>query len=63
MAKNKETKEQPSTLDKSIENVKSQLQEYTNQAEHFKTMKHKAEGALDVLLQLKKEEDDSKRTD
>ena len=35
-----------------IENLRVQLQEHLRQAEHHRTMATKAQGALEVLLQL-----------
>ena len=40
-----------------IENLKVQLQEHLRQAEHHRTMATKAQGAIEVLLQLHPEED------
>ena len=40
-----------------IENLKVQLQEHLKQAEHHRTMATKAQGALEVLLQLHPQED------
>ena len=40
-----------------IENLKVQLQEHLRQAEHHRTMATKAQGALEVLLQLHPEEE------
>jgi len=42
-----------------IENLKVQLQEHLRQAEHHRTMATKAQGALEVLLQLHPEEEKS----
>ena len=42
-----------------IETLKVQLQEHLRQAEHHRTMATKAQGALEVLLQLHPEEDNS----
>ena len=42
-----------------IENLKVQLQEHLRQAEHHRTMATKAQGALEVLLQLHPEEGNS----
>ena len=39
-----------------IETLKAQLQEHLRQTEHHKTMATKAQGALEVLLQLHPEE-------
>ena len=40
-----------------IETLKAQLQEHLRQADHHKTMATKAQGALEVLLQLHPEEE------
>ena len=40
-----------------IEPLKPQLQEHLRQTEHHRTMATKAQGALEVLLQLHPEED------
>ena len=42
-----------------IENLRVQLQEHLRQAEHHRTMATKAQGALEVLLQLHPEEGNS----
>ena len=42
-----------------IETLKVQLQEHLQQAEHHRTMATKAQGALEVLLQLHPQEDKS----
>ena len=42
-----------------IETLKVQLQEHLRQAEHHRTMATKAQGALEVLLQLHPEKDNS----
>ena len=42
-----------------IETLKAQLQEHLRQAEHHRTMATKAQGALEVLLQLHPEESNS----
>ena len=39
-----------------IETLKTQLQEHLKQAEHHRTMATKAQGALEVLVQLHPEE-------
>ena len=39
-----------------IDNLKVQLEEYLKQSEYFKTMAVKAQGALEVLLQLHPQE-------
>ena len=40
-----------------IENLRTQLKDYREKAEHFRTMSIKAEGALEVLSQLEKDKD------
>ena len=40
-----------------IETLKAQLQEHLRQSEHHRTMATKAQGALEVLLQLHPEEE------
>ena len=42
-----------------IETLKVQLQEHLQKADHHRTMATKAQGALEVLLQLHPEEDKS----
>ena len=42
-----------------IETLKTQLQEHLRQSEHHRTMATKAQGALEVLLQLYPEEEKS----
>ena len=42
-----------------IQTLKAQLQEHLRQAEHHRTMAVKAQGALEVLVQLHPEEGDS----
>jgi len=42
-----------------IETLKAQLQEHLRQAEHHRTMATKAQGALEVLLQLHPQEENS----
>ena len=42
-----------------IETLRAQLQEHLRQAEHHRTMATKAQGALEVLLQLHPEEGNS----
>ena len=42
-----------------IENLRIQLQEHINQAEHHRTMATKAQGAIEVLLQLHPEKENS----
>ena len=41
-----------------IETLKTQLQEHLRQAEHHRTMATKAQGALEVLLQLHPEDNE-----
>ena len=41
-----------------IENLRVQLQEHLRQSEHHRTMATKAQGALEVLLQLHPEENE-----
>ena len=40
-----------------IENLQTQLKDYREKSEYFKTMAIKAEGAIDVLLQIEKDKD------
>ena len=47
------------TVESSIEALSTQLVEYRKQAEYFRTMSLKAEGALEVLVQLKEANGDS----
>ena len=42
-----------------IQTLKAQLQEHLRQAEHHHTMATKAQGALEVLLQLHPQEENS----
>ena len=42
-----------------IETLRVQLREHSQQAEHHRTMATKAQGALEVLLQLHPEEESS----
>jgi len=60
-AKYKELKEKTNkpTIDSSIEALSTQLVEYRKQAEYFKTMAIKVEGALEVLNQLKEDDGDA----
>ena len=54
MKKTKEkVEEKKLTQDEVIENLQAQLKEFAEKAEYFKTMKLKAEGALEILLQMK----------
>ena len=64
--KTKDIKENPDkaveSADKAkgaIETLKVQLQDHLRQAEHHRTMATKAQGALEVLLQLHPEDIDS----
>ena len=57
--KNEEVKSVIEPKDKAkdaIESLKVQLEEHTRQAEYHRTMATKAQGALEVLLQLHPEE-------
>lgn len=47
------------TIESSIEALSTQLKDYREKAEYFKTMVIKAEGALEVLAQLKESNGDS----
>tara|TARA_R100001594_G_scaffold137376_1_gene180370 strand:+ start:858 stop:1034 length:177 start_codon:yes stop_codon:yes gene_type:complete len=49
----KKVEEKKITQDDVIENLQAQLKEFSEKAEYFKTMKLKAEGALEILLQMK----------
>ena len=40
-----------------IENLQAQLKDYREKSEYFKTMGIKAEGAIEVLLQIEKDKD------
>ena len=59
--KDAEVVEEQKKLDpmEAIETLKTQLQEHLRQVEHHKTMATKAQGALEVLLQLHPEEEKS----
>ena len=69
MSKTKEAKEEVKTNNvavdhnvkakEDIETLKAQLQEHLRQADHHRTMATKAQGALEVLLQLHPEEEKS----
>lgn len=50
-------KEQTSSNKEVIENLQTQLKDYKEKAEYFNTMKLKAEGALEVLLQLESDKE------
>jgi chromosome condensin MukBEF ATPase and DNA-binding subunit MukB len=60
-AKYEELKKQADkpTIESSIEALKAQLKDYLEKAEYFKTMAIKAEGALEVLSQLKEDNGES----
>jgi len=47
------------TVESSIESLEAQLKDYLEKAEYFKTMAIKAEGALEVLSQLKEDDGES----
>jgi hypothetical protein len=47
------------TIESSIEALITQLKDYTEKEEYFKTMKLKAQGALEVLNQLKADDGES----
>jgi hypothetical protein len=51
-----ETKNNPKEV---IDTLRVQLREHLQQVEHHRTMATKAQGALEVLLQLHPEEDNS----
>ena len=58
----KETNNVAEPVDKAkeaIDTLRVQLQEHLQQAEHHRTMATKAQGALEVLLQLHPQEDKS----
>ena len=40
-----------------IENLQAQLKDYREKSEYFKTMAIKAEGAIEVLLQIEEDND------
>ncbi len=40
-----------------IESLQVQLKDYREKAKHYKTMAIKAEGAIEVLLQIEKDKD------
>ena len=44
-------------IKEAIENLQTQLKDYREKAEHFRTMSIKAEGAIEVLSQLEKGKD------
>jgi uncharacterized protein (UPF0332 family) len=45
-------------IKEAIENLETQLKDYREKYEYFKTMSIKAEGALEVLSQLEKDKDE-----
>ena len=47
------------TIESSIEALQAQLKDYLEKTEYFKTMAIKAEGALEVLSQLKEDNGES----
>ena len=56
----KEVKEQVTEekgIKEAIENLQVQLKQYREQADYFKTMAIKAEGAIEVLSQLEKDKE------
>ena len=57
--KNNGTVESDDKAKEAIDNLRIQLQEHLRQTEHHRTMSVKAQGALEVLLQLHPEEDNS----
>ena len=60
MAKKEEVKEvvEQTSNKEVIENLQTQLKDYREKAEYFKTMSIKAEGAIEVLSQLEKDKDE-----
>ena len=54
-----ETKDKKLDPKEAIETLKVQLKEHLQQAEHHRTMATKAQGALEVLLQLHPQEEKS----
>lgn len=58
-AKVTEVKDNKPDPKEAIETLKVQLQDHLKQAEHHKTMALKAQGALEVLLQLHPEKETS----
>tara|TARA_Y100000004_G_C8613031_1_gene285540 strand:- start:256 stop:468 length:213 start_codon:yes stop_codon:yes gene_type:complete len=67
MSKTKEYKEIKEKIenpklsyDEVMENLKAQLSQYKNEAEKFNKLALKAEGALEVLVQMKEQEVASK---
>ena len=60
MSKKEEVKEvvEQTSNKEVIENLQTQLKDYREKAEYFKTMSIKAEGAIEVLSQLEKDKDE-----
>jgi acetaldehyde dehydrogenase (acetylating) len=60
MAKKEEAKEviKAKSIKEIIENLQTQLKDYREKAEYFKTMSIKAEGAIEVLSQLEKDDNE-----
>lgn len=60
MSKKEEVKEvvEQTSNKEVIENLQTQLKDYREKAEYFRTMSIKAEGALEVLSQLEKDKDE-----
>tara|TARA_R110001583_G_scaffold53946_1_gene165939 strand:- start:1081 stop:1281 length:201 start_codon:yes stop_codon:yes gene_type:complete len=54
----KKEQEKP-TVESSIESLTTQLKDYREKAEYFRTMTLKAEGALEVLNQLRADDGES----
>tara|TARA_Y100000310_G_scaffold60938_1_gene56201 strand:- start:44 stop:271 length:228 start_codon:yes stop_codon:yes gene_type:complete len=57
--KNNGTVESKDKAKEAIDTLRVQLREHLQQAEHHRTMATKAQGALEVLLQLHPEEENS----
>ena len=57
--KNNGTVESEDKAKEAIDTLRVQLREHLQQAEHHRTMATKAQGALEVLLQLHPEEENS----
>ena len=60
MSKKEEVKEvvEQTSNKEVIENLQTQLKDYREKAEYFRTMSIKADGALEVLSQLEKDKDE-----
>ena len=60
MSKKEEVKEvvEQTSNKEVIENLQTQLKDYREKAEYFRTMSIKAEGALEVISQLEKDKDE-----